>query len=243
MMRITLTALFASMLALGGCTPTTAVVNGQRLPRPTLAYTDGYYYAVRHFRAYPEQRGASSGLRAYGGRIAGFACGADFTYESDYYGRSLRLSGFVQPQMQAAGHARPHEPAHMEVRDENGRRHIFGSVGDDIASNLIAHDRPSKVVDFAIGADGLHGQVASRLFNLSQSDVDTLVGTVKISTGDVLPFELRGLSAVWAMPPADQAAIIPFMLSCSQVEEGRHVEGVTTETTAPLLVVDFRGHG
>jgi hypothetical protein len=242
MNRITLAALLASTLALG-CSPTTAVINGQTVQRPTLAYTDGYYYAVRHFAAYPEQRGASSGLRAYGGRIAGFACGADFTYESDYYGRALRLNGFVQPQMQAAGYSKPHQPAHMEVRDEDGRRHIFGSVGDDISSNLIPHDRPSRVVDFSLGADGLHGQVASRLFDLTHTDVDTLAGTVKIATGEVLPFELRGLSAVWSMPPADQAAIIPFMLSCSQVEEGRHVEGVTTETTAPLLVVDFRGRG
>ena len=66
-------------------------------------------------------------------------------------------------------------------------------------------------------------------------------GTVRISTGEVLPFELRGVSSVWSMPPADQAAILPFMLTCSRVEEGRHMEGATTETTAPLLVVDFRG--
>jgi hypothetical protein len=242
MNRITLAASVLATFALA-CTPTTAVVNGQRIARPTLAYTDGYYYAVRHFAAYPEQRGASTGLRAYGGRIAGFACGAAFNYESDYYGRALRLSGFVQPANQATGYTRGYQPAHLEVRDEAGQRHIFGSVGDDMSSNLVPHDRPSKVIDFSLGGGGLHGQIASRRFELSHSDSDTLSGTVQISTGDVLPFELRGLSAVWAMPPADQAAIIPFMLSCSQVEEGRHIEGVTTETTAPLLVVDFRNRG
>ena len=42
------------------------------------------------------------------------------------------------------------------------------------------------------------------------------------------------------MPPADQAAILPFMLSCSQVEEGRKIEGAYTDSTLPLLVVDFR---
>ena len=72
---------FVAILFAVGCAPTTAVVNGQRVARPTLGYTDGYYYAVTHYRAYPESRGASSGLHAYGGRIAGFACGADFTYE------------------------------------------------------------------------------------------------------------------------------------------------------------------
>ena len=62
---------------------------------------------------------------------------------------------------------------------------------------------------------------------------------MRISTGETLAFELRGLTAVWSMPAADQAAILPFMLSCSRVDEGRHMEGVTTETTAPVTVVDF----
>jgi hypothetical protein len=238
MKRFTLVAL---LTVAAGCTPKYAWVNGQRVGRPTLAYTDRYYYAVTHYRAYPEQRGASTGLVAYGGRIAGFACGADFTYESEYDGRELHLSGFVQAVNQAVGHNRVQQPAHIEVADWEGRRHISGTVGDDIGSNLVVHDRPSKAIDFSIGGDGLHGQIASRLFNLARTDADTLSGTVTISTGEVLPFEVRGLSAVWAMPPADQAAIMPFMLSCSQVEEGRHVEGATTETTAPLLVVDFHG--
>jgi hypothetical protein len=226
-----------------GCVPTTAVVNGQRVARPTLGYTDGYYYAVTHYHAYPEQRGASSGLHSYGGRIAGFACGADFAYESEYYGRELRVTGFVQPAYQAVGHENIQLPAHIQISDGNGHRHMEGSVGDDFGTNFVAHDRSAKVIDFSIGSDGLHGQIASRFFDLSLADPDTLAGTMRISTGEVLPFELRGLTAVWAMPAADQAAIIPFMLSCSQVDEGRHMEGVTTETTRPLQVVDFRNRG
>ena len=106
MIRFTLIAFSLAI----GCSPTTAVVNGQRVARPTLGYTDGYYYGVTHYHAYPEQRGASSGLHSYGGRIAGFACGADFTYESDYAGRSLRLTGFVQPQL-SIGRPREHPAA------------------------------------------------------------------------------------------------------------------------------------
>lgn len=234
--------LFALLLAIG-CAPTTAVVNGKRVARPTLGYTDGYYYAVTHYQAYPEQRGASSGLHSYGGRIAGFACGADFTYESEYHGRELRISGFVQPTFHNAGHEYIQLPAHIEVRDRQGRRHMTGSVGDDFGTNFVAHDRSAKVIDFSLGADGLHGQIASRWFDLALADPDTLAGTMMISTGEKLPFELRGLASVWAMPAADQAAIIPFMLSCSQVDEGRHLEGVTTETTRPLQVVDFTHRG
>jgi hypothetical protein len=239
MIRFTLIAFSLAI----GCSPTTAVVNGQRVARPTLGYTDGYYYGITHYRAYPEQRGASSGLHAYGGRIAGYACGADFNYESDYAGRSIHLSGFVQPQYQAVGHENIQLPAHIEVADREGRRYLTGSIGDDFSTNFIAHDRSAKVIDFTLGADGLHGQIASRRFDLEIVDPDTLAGTMRISTGETMPFELRGLTAMWSMPAADQAAILPYMLSCSRVDEGRHMEGVTTETTAPLTVVNIGNRG
>jgi len=242
MIRTTLAFMFASTLAVG-CSPTTAVVNGKSVARPTLGYTDGYYYAVRHFRAYPEHRGASTGLRSYGGRLAGFACGADFTYESDYSGRVVRLTGFVQPTLPTAGYNRVQEPAHIEVRDTDGRRHIYGSVGDDTALNFIPHDGWSRSIDFTIGADGLHGQVASRAYDLQQVDADTMSGTVRVANDEIVPFELRGLSAVWSMEPADQAAIMPFMLSCSNNEDGRRIEGAYTDTSSPVLYVDFSHRG
>ncbi|HEY1585861.1 MAG TPA: hypothetical protein VGH63_09260 [Polyangia bacterium] len=226
-----------------GCAPTTAVVNGHRLARPTFGYSDGYYYGIKHDLAFPEQRGASSGLYSYGGRVAGYACGAEFTYESEYHGRELRITGFVQPQYQSAGHESIQLPAHIQVTDRDGHRHMEGSIGDDFGTNFVAHDRSTKVIDFSMGADGLRGQISSRFFELSRVDADTLAGTMRISTGENLPFELRGLTSVWAMPPADQAAIIPFMLSCSQVDEGRHMEDVTTETTRPLQIVDFSRRG
>src|SRR5437763_1009097 len=144
MIRITLVAFsLASVFAIG-CVPTTAVVNGQRVARPTLGYSDGYYYAVTHYHAYPEQRGASSGLHSYGGRLAGFACGADFNYESDYSGRSLRITGFVQPAYQSVGHEYIQLPVHIEIVDRDGQRHLTGSIGDDFGTNFVAHDRSAK---------------------------------------------------------------------------------------------------
>jgi hypothetical protein len=242
MIQITLAALFAAAITVGGCAPTTAVVNGQTMQRPTLAYTDTSYYAVTHHLAYPEHRGASTGLRSYAGRIAGFACGADFNYEADYVGRSLYMTGFVQPVRSSVGRAVV-RPALIEVHDRDGHRSFTGSIGHEMSSSFAAINRGSTVVDFSLGADGLHGQIASRRYDLEQSDADTLQGTMTLSTGAVLPFVLRGLSAIWAMEPADQAAIMPFMMSCARLEEGRHVEGVTTETATPLLMVDFRGRG
>jgi len=231
------------VLFAAACAPTTAMVNGQRVARPTFGYSDGYYYGIKHHLAYPEHRGASTGLYSYGGRVAGYACGAEFTYESEFHGRELRITGFVQPQDQSAGHEYIQLPAHIQVTDRDGHRHMEGSIGDDFGTNFVAHDRSSKVIDFSMGADGLRGQISSRYFDLARADADTLAGTMRISTGEMLPFELRGLSAVWAMPAADQAAIIPFMLSCSQVDEGRHMEDVTTETTRPLQIVDFSHRG
>jgi hypothetical protein len=236
-MRMTLVLAFS--VVLGACAPTTAVINGQHVPRIQLAYTDGYYYAVTHYAAYPEARGPSSGLHSYGGRLAGFACGAAFNYESDFRGRSLLLGGFAQASDPSTAPVRIQIPAHLEVRDVDGHRHITGSIGDDMSTILIAHDRSSRVIDFTLGADGLHGQVGSRYFDVARTDAETMVGTVQISTGEVLPFEMRGISSMWSMPAADQAAILPFMLTCSQVEEGRHVEGQTTETSLPLVVLDF----
>ena len=29
-----------------------------------------------------------------------------------------------------------------------------------------------------------------------------------------LPFRVRGRGALWSMPPADQAAILPFVITC-----------------------------
>jgi hypothetical protein len=117
----------------GGCAPSTAVVNGQRLARPTLAYSDHFYFGVTHDRAYPEQRGPSAGVRSYGGRITGFACGADLHYESSYEGRELRLLGYVAPQFGPVGRTTMQQPAHLFVRDEvsesaaAGQRHFIGS--------------------------------------------------------------------------------------------------------------------
>jgi hypothetical protein len=234
-------ALAAVLFALTGCAPTTALINGQEVPRPTLGYTDHYYYAVTHYSAYPEQRGPSSGLRSYAGRIAGYACGAEISYEADYRGRSLQLLGYVEPTFQSAGTPATTQPAHMEVRDEPMVRHFRGSVGDDIGGLFIAHDRPSAVIDFTLGRDSLHGQIGSRRFALEAVDDDTLSGTVVIANAAPRPFLVRGISAVWAMPPADQAAILPFMLTCSEVEAGRADVGVYVDSTIPLLTVDFRG--
>lgn len=238
MRTLALLSLFAA-----ACAPTTAVVNGQTVARPTLAYTDGTYYAVTHYRAYPEHRGASSGLHSYGGRLAGFACGAEFWYESDFVGKAIRLSGYAQAVRSPIGHVIVPVPAHIEVRDVDAHRHVYGSIGADMGNLITAVNRPSRVIDFTLGPDGLHGQIGSRWFELGPVDVDTMAGTMKISTGDVLPFELRGVSAMWSMPAADQAAILPFMMTCSQIEDGRHDVGVTTETNAPLQFVDLSHRG
>src|SRR5690242_21353090 len=82
---------------LAACAPTTAVVHGQTVARPSLGYTDHRYFAVEHKGAYPDVRGPSSGLWSYGGRIDGQVCGANVDFESDYYGHRLDVNGFISP--------------------------------------------------------------------------------------------------------------------------------------------------
>jgi hypothetical protein len=155
----------------------------------------------------------------------------------------MQLLGYAQPVRPPIGHSIVQVPAHLEVRDVDAHRRFNGSIGADMGGLFTAYDRPSRVIDFTLGPDGLHGQIGSRWFELANVDLDTMAGTVKVSTGTELPFELRGVAAMWSMPAADQAAILPFMLTCSQIEDGRHDVGVTTETNAPLLVVDLNRRG
>ena len=210
---------------------------------PRSAIASGYYYGVTHYRAYPEHRGASSGLHSYGGRLAGFACGADFTYESEFHGRELRVTGFVQAAYRAVSHVGIQLPAHIEVTDVGGRRHMEGTIGVDFGSNVSVDDRPSEIIDFSLGADGLHGQIASRYFDLAVADADTLarhhVTASPPARGCAELLRAVCAAGVGHATAADQAAILPFMLSCSSVDDGRADVGVNVDSTKPLQVVDF----
>lgn len=90
----------------------------------------------------------------------------------------------------------------------------------------------SPVVDLRISPERLHGRVSYRHFELTATEDDSYVGEMQIAD-DKYRFIVFGKSALWSMPPADQATLLPLMLSCARV--------VRDELGEPILFVDFSG--
>ena len=90
----------------------------------------------------------------------------------------------------------------------------------------------SPVVDLRISPETLHGRISFRYFQLTATEDDSYVGEMRIGD-DKYRFVLFGKSALWSMPPADQAALLPLMLSCART--------VRDELGEPILFVDFSG--
>jgi hypothetical protein len=224
-------------LVLAGCghAGQVAMVDGRPVARVRLGYTDHHYFAVNHVDAFPRPRGPSSGLTADDGHIIGTVCGTQITLDSRYRHRYLSLSGFVQnaheseggmtrgmvdyqPKYQLfyGGGISSQRPAYLEVQDRGdygGRRIISGYIGGSAGPGEVQmNDRPMHEVDLEVTFDRLRGVVGRRRFDLSVRGGD-LVGTFE-QAGKRVPFAVRDLGALWSLTPADQAAILPLMLSC-----------------------------
>ena len=92
----------------------------------------------------------------------------------------------------------------------------------------------SPVVDLRISQERLHGRISYRHFELTATEDDSYIGEMRIAD-DKYRFVVFGKSALWSMPPADQAALLPLMLSCARV--------VRDELGEPILFVDFSSKG
>jgi hypothetical protein len=222
-----------ALVSLVACAPPPYVVNGKVVPRVNLGYTDKNYFAVQHKNAPPEQRGPSSGLRTYGGALAGRICGVDVVYEAYHRGRYLDVLGFVAPADQIDSSDKPKELiAYIRVRDrwslDGGMRDFTGAVGRSTEGSDSITNR-SPVVDFTVSQTILRGRIGIRLYNL-RAKGDTYEGLVVLS-GKAYPFQLKGRGRLWSMSPADQAAILPLMMSCTHTER--------SDITTPILNVDL----
>jgi hypothetical protein len=219
--------LFVAILFTGCTAPTTAVINGRTVPRPNLGYTDRYFYGIKHERAYPDPLGPSSGIHTYDGRIVGRVCGVDVMFESEYWGQRLDVSGFASRALPGA-HMRH---VRFDVRTHGDERTIFGSFAGAILPIEI-YFKPGSIT----------GTVGMRRFKVDQyfPEYDELRGTVKLQTlagWNDAPFVVRGIRELWAMPAADQAVLLPFMMSCL---EGMPGPGRTLDA---VLGIDFSGRG
>jgi hypothetical protein len=239
------------LLLVTACAPRSAIVRGHKMARVTAEYSDHRVYALSHHAAYPEARGPSSGLHEYAGRLAGRVCGTELWLEADYRGRYMELAGYYEPN---DGARHTINQVQLEVRDYGGERHIRGSIGagqepiigwagslagagghgagrtmGDFSTNEGSH-----VIDFAYNSGRLYGLLNGRLFELQANGDDTFTGTVTVG-GMAHTFTLRDVSRLWAMPVADQAAVLPMLLSCRLDNSDRFAAGVTHLQLAPTL--------
>lgn len=169
-------------------------IDGKLVPRQQLRFT-GQPYAIQHIDAYPATVGPSSGLTAAGGRITGVICGSDVEYSVEHVGDRIKLNGFVDNQYNS----------HLEIAETNGFHTISGSVAyREIAIQLFG--------------DRLRGYIGRCPFDMTQEG-DAFVQTTynqTVAEGNEMHLRINGLDALWKLPPADQAALLPMVIQCLQ---------------------------
>jgi hypothetical protein len=198
MRTLALTAVFVA-----GCAtvPKTAVVDGKEVPRLTLDFT-GQPSQVKHEGAHPRPGKPSGGLRAAGGRIHGNVCGMFVDFDVTHKGDHVQLVGSIDDRTDAA----------IDVEDERGMRHFTGHLG-------------GLAVDFIAGTGGMEGHVGIRVFAVEATADDGYKGDMRIpgmydpgGGKQTIGVTVHGREALWAMPPADQAALLPAMFTCSNTQ-------------------------
>jgi hypothetical protein len=189
---------FVVAAALAGCaTPKTALIDGQQVPRLTLEL-NGQPYTVKHEGAHPRPRSPSGGLSDAGGSIRGRVCGMYVDFDVTHKGDHVQLVGSLDNRI----------PAAIDVSGDDDVRHFSGNLG-------------GLGVDFELARAQLQGHVGLRVFALEAGD-DQYQGHWRIpgligegTTSAVLPIVITGKEALWEMPPADQAALLPALLTCN----------------------------
>ncbi len=203
-MKKLVTLAWAVAAAAGCATPKTAMVDGREVPRLTLEF-DGQPYTVKHEGAHPRPGGASSGLRDNGGSIRGRVCGMLVDFDVAHKGDHVQIVGSLDN----------HIPAAIDVSEEGGgARRFSGNLG-------------GLGIDFVASPAEMKGHVGIRVFALESSG-DVYQGFLRVAGAlDVdgskqrAGIMLQGREALWQMPPADQAAVLPAIFTCSGVQWGR----------------------
>ena len=201
------------VLLLAGCAPTTAVVNGRTVPRLDMDFV-GQPFVVRVSGAHPQPGSPSGGLRGYGGRISGNVCGLDLTYDVQHEGDHTTMVGFLDDGTL---------DSHLTVRD-------VGGVSRQITGTL---DGKGTGVNLDLRYNHIRGNVGLREFDLGR-DGDRYIGSVHITQAVTASATVNGVRALWELPPAAQAVVLPALLTC----HGDELEG----NLRGSLVVGFGGH-
>jgi hypothetical protein len=195
------------LLAAGCATPKTALVDGRQVPQLTLEYT-GNPYSIKHEGAHPRPGNPSSGLKDKGGSIRGRVCGMLVDFDVTHKGDHVQLVGSIDNIVAAA----------IDVSQHDGQRHFTGNLG-------------ALAVDFIATPGGMQGHVGIRVFAVEAAG-EGYQGFMRIpGLYDVngakqrLAVNMTGREALWAMPPADQAVVLPGIFTCSSTQF-RTVDGL-----------------
>ncbi len=191
------------VLVLAGCAgvPKTAIVDGRPVPRLTLEF-NGQPFNVQHQGAHPRPGGPSSGLKDDGGAIHGRVCGMFVDYDVHHEGDHVQLVGSIDN----------HIPTEVQVRDVNGERVFSGSIG-------------GQGIDLKLAGDHLIGTVGRRVFALESAE-DRLQGFMRATNflRGAMPILIKGKDTLWSLPAADQAAVLPNLLTCVvATSQNRHL--------------------
>jgi hypothetical protein len=186
------------LTAAAGCalTPKTAIVDGREVPRLTLEY-GGQPYSIKHEGAHPKPGSPSGGLRDNGGSIRGRVCGMLVDFDVTHKGDHVQLVGSIDNS----------HPAAIDVSEENGGRHFTGNLS-------------GLGIDFVANATGMEGHVGIRVFALEAvgegyGGFMRIPGLLDVNGAKQrLGVAVHGRDALWAMAPADQAAVLPALLTC-----------------------------
>ncbi len=162
----------------------------QQTPSALSTEYTGRPFVVRHTG--PRFAGPAT---SSGGRITGQVCGVDITYEVTHKDGRVRLTGFLDG----------HIPSQLTVEERDGERVVSGALGT----------RPgTAAVDLHLYPGRLTGRVGFRRFDLVQQG-DQLLGELRMAgTDEPTTATINGLHVMQGLSPADQAAILPTLLTC-----------------------------
>jgi hypothetical protein len=174
-----------------GCLSSTVVVNGVRVPRQNANFT-GHPYTLRHVGIHPGHEGRAGGLSDAGGVISGQVCGVDVVFDVTHDQGGTQLVGSLNNE----------HPSHLRVVDSGGARAITGQLA-------------TMVVDLRVRPQQITGYVGRRGYNM-RWDGEQFRQIWRVANFGQVALEHRilGKDALWQMPAADQAVLLPLMLAC-----------------------------
>lgn len=152
----------------------------------------GQPYAISHKDAQVHASKASDGTTGSGGEIAGLICGSDLMMQVSHKGDHVLASGFIDSQWNAQ----------MQIRETDGYLTLVGSFANQYYKLQLFGNR-------------LLGTVGRCKVDLRQdpADEDRLVQNWSVR-GQPRSMSLRGVNALWSLPPAEQAVLLPILVEC-----------------------------